>query len=96
VGMLSAMNTGFLGLADAVAGDLFLVIGALGMSIFVGWAMKADLAHELAQGAGERFARFIPGVVFLVRYVLPPVIAIVLWVSLNETWVAIVEFMAGG
>jgi len=96
VGLLSAMNTDFLGLADAIAGDLFLVIGALGMSIFTGWAMKVDLATELARGAGEGFKRFIPMVVFLIRFVLPPVIAVVLWFAVQDTWMAIVGFMAGG
>ncbi len=96
VGIFSALNTDFLGLADAIAGDLFLVIGALGLSIFVGWAMKADLATELARGAGEGFTRFIPGVVFLVKFVLPPVIAFVLWFALQDSWAAVVGFFGGG
>jgi neurotransmitter:Na+ symporter, NSS family len=95
-GLGSALNTDFLGLVDAIAGDLFLVIGALGMSIFVGWAMKADPATELARGAGERFKKTIPLILFLVRYVLPPVIAFILWFALRDTWAAIAAFMGGG
>lgn len=95
-GLFSAVNTDFLGLADAVAGDLFLVIGALGMSVFVGWAMKADPATELTRGAGEGFKAVVPTVVFLIRFVLPPVIAFILWFALRDTWAAIVGFMGGG
>jgi len=96
VGLLSARDIDFLGLADAIAGDLFLVVGAFCMSLFVGWFIKADPAEELARGAGEGFKRFIPLVIFLIRYVLPPVIAIVLFFALQDTWAAITGFIAGG
>ncbi len=94
-GILSALSTDLLGLIDAIAGDLLLVIGALGTAVFVGWAMKADPAEELARGAGERFKATIPAVVFLIRFVLPPVIAFVLFFAVIDTWGAIVDFMAG-
>lgn len=94
-GLFSAISTDFLGLADAIAGELLLVLGALGMAIFVGWAMKADPAEELARGAGERFKRTIPAVIFLIRFVLPPIIAFVLFFSVINTWGAIVAFMTG-
>ncbi len=91
-GLFSAFNTDVLGLVDQVAGDLFLVIGALGMSIFVGWFMKEDTAAELARGAGEGFKAVIPTVLFLVRWVLPPVIAFVLWFAMGDALAAIGDF----
>jgi neurotransmitter:Na+ symporter, NSS family len=96
VGVLSALSTDLLGLIDQIAGDLFLVMGALGMSIFVGWAMKEDPGIELRRGAGPTFAKIIPAVVFLIRFVLPPVIGIVLIFSLQDAWGAITGFLAGG
>jgi len=94
-GLFSAFSTDVLGLVDQVAGDLFLVIGALGMSILVGWFIREDTAAELAKGASPGFARFIPAVMFLVRWVLPPVIAFVLWFAAIDAWNAVVDFFAG-
>jgi len=94
-GLFSATSTDFLGLTDAIAGDLFLVIGALGMSIFVGWFMtKGTPVEELQKGAGPTFAKLVPAVLFLIRFVLPPVIAFVLYFAVQDTWGAIQEFMA--
>ena len=94
-GLFSAFNTDVLGLVDAIAGDLFLVIGALAMSIFVGWVMKADPVEELRRGAGKRFHAVIPFVVVLIRFVLPPVIAVILFFALQDTWGAVTGFFAG-
>ena len=96
VGIFSALNTDFLGLVDAIAGDLFLVLGGLAMAIFVGWIMKADPAQELARGAGEGFKVIIPTVLFLIRFVLPPVIAVVLFFSLQNSWTEVRAFFGLG
>ncbi len=92
-GLVSALDTDTLGLVDKIAGELFLVIGALGMSIFVGWVMK-DPAVELMKGAGDRFRTVVPAVMILIRFVLPPVIAIVLYFSIVESIAAVRAFMA--
>ena len=94
-GLFSAFNTDVLGLVDQVAGDLFLVIGAFFMAIFVGWFMKEETAAELAKGAGEGFKTVIPTVLFLVRWVLPPVIAFVLWFAIGDAWAAVADFFGG-
>ena len=95
-GLLSAVSLDVLGLVDQVAGDLFLVLGALGLSIFVGWFMKVNPATELARGARPGLVRVIPAVLFLVRFVLPPVIAVVLLFSIRDAWDAFGAFFAGG
>lgn len=92
-GILSATSLDVLGLVDQIAGDLFLVLGALMMSIFVGWFMKADPAQELRRGAGPILAPVVPAVVSLVRFVLPPVIAIVLVFSVRDAWAAFRAFL---
>lgn len=95
-GLFSAMSLDFLGLMDAVAGDLFLVVGALAMSIFVGWFMlRDDAADELRAGAGETFGRFVPAILFAVKWILPPVIAFVAWHAVQEVWGEVVAFFAG-
>jgi neurotransmitter:Na+ symporter, NSS family len=83
-GLLSASSLDILGLMDQIAGELLLVVGALGTSIFVGWVMR-DPFQELAMGASPRLQTYFPAVRFLVRYVLPPVIGVVLWVQIQTT-----------
>jgi len=95
-GILSATSLDVLGLVDQVAGDLFLVIGAFFMAIFVGWIMKDAAGEELARGADERFRPLIPMILLLVRYVLPPVIGLVLFFSIRDAWTAVAAFLGGG
>ena len=95
-GILSATSLDVLGLVDQVAGDLFLVIGAFFMAIFVGWVMKDTAGEELARGADERFRPLIPIILLLVRYVLPPVIGLVLFFSIRDAWAAVTAFLGGG
>ncbi|BBM73416.1 sodium-dependent transporter [Rhodothermus marinus] len=68
----------FLSIMDAIWGNLALALGALLISIFVGWVWGADrAAEELRQGS-----RVGPGLVrvwqFFIRYVCPVVIFIIL------------------
>jgi len=93
-GLLSANSLDILGLVDQFAGELFLAVGALGMSIFVGWFMK-DPITELARGAAPGFQAVIPTALVLVRYVLPPVIAVVVWFQIVAT-IEVVRVTFGG
>jgi len=93
-GLLSANSLDILGLVDQFAGELFLAVGALGMSIFVGWFMK-DPITELARGAAPGFQAVIPTALVLVRYVLPPVIAVVVWFQILAT-IEVVRVTFGG
>jgi SNF family Na+-dependent transporter/pimeloyl-ACP methyl ester carboxylesterase len=92
-GLASALNTDLLGLVDQIAGDLFLVLGALFMSIFVGWFNRPESTAELAAGASPRSRTAIPMVAFLVRWVLPPVIAFVLWFAVQDARAEIGAFL---
>ena len=83
-GLIPAMSQGALGLIDQVAGNLLVVAGALGMSLAVGWAMK-DPVSELADGASPFFRRVAPGAIFTLRYLVPPLTAWILWISLRQT-----------
>jgi neurotransmitter:Na+ symporter, NSS family len=95
-GLVSATSVDVLGLVDQLAGDLFLVIGAFFMSIFVGWVMKSDPAEELARGASPGFRAVLPAALFAIRFVLPPVIGIVLFFSFRDAWAAFQAFLQGG
>jgi len=93
-GLLSASSLEILGFVDQIAGELLLVVGALGTSVFVGWVMREPF-QELEVGASPRFQPAFPYLRFLVRYVLPPVIGVVLWVQIQST-IEVVRATFGG
>ncbi len=84
LGIIPAVSLGALDVMDRLAGDLFLVFGAFLIAVFVGWRMK-HAAEELATGAGPFFARLVPVWVFLLRFVIPPVLLVVLYNSVRTT-----------
>ena len=90
------MSTDLLGLLDQIAGDLFLVVGALFVSIFVGWFNRDASVLEMQAGANPRFRAAIPVAAFLARWILPPVIVFVLWFSVQDAWAEIRAFVGWG
>jgi NSS family neurotransmitter:Na+ symporter len=82
--LIAAMTTyssGLFLLADFVANDIFLILGALLMSLFVGWVWKipnfADAAGIRSPGARAMWS-------FLIRY-LAPIVILVCWVAQLKT-----------
>lgn len=84
VGLTAAMSSGALGILDKVAGELFVVIGVLGMAVLVGWWMKTP-SREIAAGSPPAVARLVPGAVFLIRFVIPPLLAVLAVVGIVDT-----------
>ena len=84
VGILPAMSSSFLGVLDKVAGEFLVVAGVLGMSFVVGWVMKDPLS-ELQEGASPLFRRIAPGAIFTIRYIVPPLVAVIAWFSVRDT-----------
>ena len=84
IGLLPALSQNALGVIDQVAGNLLVVAGALGVALAVGWAMQDPLA-ELREGASPFFRRVAPGAIFTIRYLVPPLTAWILWLSLRQT-----------
>ncbi len=84
MGVPPALSQNALGIIDQVAGNLLVVAGALATSLLVGWAMK-DPVSELLEGASPLFRRVAPGAIFTLRYVVPPLTAWILWLSLRQT-----------
>ena len=68
----------FLSHMSFVFGDISLALGALLLSIFVGWVWGADrAAAELKEGASN-FERLRPLWMFMIRYLIPLVVFIIL------------------
>ncbi|MDX1649044.1 MAG: sodium-dependent transporter [Myxococcota bacterium] len=83
LGVPAALSTPVLGVMDQIGGNLFLVFGGFLLAIFVGWAMPGAVEE-----AGEGSAA--PGLVawrWLLRLVVPVVLAGVLFYSVQRTWV---------
>ncbi|HKL88364.1 MAG TPA: hypothetical protein VJ884_05105, partial [Salinibacter sp.] len=72
--------TGFFGIMDFIWGNISLALGALLISVFVGWSWGTGRAiEELQQGSGNTFTGVAPKVwSFFLKYVCPIVIAIIL------------------
>ncbi len=81
-GILPASSQSALGIMDKLAGEIFVVAGALGSVLLAGWVLKDPLG-ELVKGASNFFARTAPGLMFVIRYLVPAFVAIVLWSSLS-------------
>jgi NSS family neurotransmitter:Na+ symporter len=81
-GILPASSQSALGFMDKLAGEIFVVAGALGSVLLAGWVLK-DPLNELVKGASGFFARTAPGLMFVIRYLVPAFVAIVLWSSVS-------------
>ncbi len=84
VGLFPALSQEALALMDKIAGELMVVSGVFAMAVLVGWRMH-DPESELRFGASPGFARLVPVAMFLLRYVIPLFLAVILWFSLSDT-----------
>ncbi len=83
IGVFAALSGDVLGVLDKVAGEFFVVVGVLGMSLFFGWRMT-EPAREVSGGVSPVIARFVPALIFLIRYVIPPLLAVLAWVAFRD------------
>jgi NSS family neurotransmitter:Na+ symporter len=93
LGVPAALDLDLLGAMDQVAGNLFLILGGLGLSLFVGWRMEDPVA-EVRQGAEG-----VPWFVLwrtLLRWVVPAVLAAVLFFSARDTIQLVLDLASGG
>jgi len=83
LGIPAALDLEWLGLMDQVAGNLFLVFGGLMLAIFVGWRMN-DPTSVVLEGATS--TAWLPAWRWLLRFVVPVILVLVLAGSLVATW----------
>ena len=82
VGLIPALNLDALGLIDRIT-EWFLAIGALGVTLFVGWRMR-DPQEEMLDGASGLFASIVPAVLVFVRFVMPLIILpVIIYTGMN-------------
>ena len=83
VGIMPANSQSVLGIMDKFASEIFVVAGALGSVLLAGWVLKDPLS-ELRTGVSSFFARIVPGLMFVIRYLAPAFITIILWFTLRD------------
>jgi NSS family neurotransmitter:Na+ symporter len=92
-GIPSALNLGFLAFADKLFGSFFLMLGGLFTAILVGYRALPDVDRELAMGLQH------PGVrrawSAAVRYLVPPVLLVVLFFGIKPLWNAFRALVGG-
>jgi len=88
LGLPAAFNTTFLGNLDAVVGQFLLMLGGLLTAILVGYRLLPQADAELAKGLPHAGLRRVWA--FLVRYVAPVVLIVVLGFLAKSTWNAVV------
>lgn len=66
-------------IADFLVANILMTIIALGFTIFAGWVMDREkFRHEFTCGGASAFnERIFPTVHFIIKFIIPPVIAIV-------------------
>ncbi|MEE8251165.1 MAG: sodium-dependent transporter [Gemmatimonadales bacterium] len=87
-GIPSAFSLNFLSAADQVVGNFLLIVGGFFTALLVGWKLLPLADAELAKGLASEKAR--KGWAMLIRYFVPPVLLIVLVVTvIPATWAAV-------
>lgn len=74
---------------DYISGNIFLPVAGMLISIFVGWYLDRHILIEEFSNNGELRARYIPIIVFILRYIAPVAIGLVL---LNQ--IGVFSFLA--
>jgi len=76
IGIPSAYNQDILGLFDKVAGEFLLVVGAFFLALLVAWRIP-DIVDEAGIGFGR--PGILKGWLYLMRFVVPIVLAVVIY-----------------
>ncbi|HWV58676.1 MAG TPA: sodium-dependent transporter [Longimicrobiales bacterium] len=95
IGFWPAMDLDILSVMDEVAGQLFLVIGALMLSVFVGWRLRDPLA-ELLVGTSPGARLWLLAWLWTLRIIVPALLLVVLWQSGRSAVASIVSLFSGG
>jgi NSS family neurotransmitter:Na+ symporter len=89
VGVFPATNLDVLGLMDKIAGELLLVAGVLVIAILAAWVLRDEMLDELSKGASPFWRSQVPRILTVLRWFVPPVVAVILFFWLKETIAAI-------
>lgn len=78
IGIPTALDLNWLTIYDSISGKVFLVLGGLLLSLFVGWRMKDPIAEAGRGAPGVRWLGFWR---MWLRYVIPLILLLILYYS---------------
>jgi NSS family neurotransmitter:Na+ symporter len=78
LGILPATSLDILGVMDAIASEVFLPLGALGLALMVGWGPPGRKIEIFMEGTRPFIRRIMGGWLWTVRLAVPPLIVLVL------------------
>lgn len=84
VGLVPALSLDALAAIDQIAGQVMVVTGVLAMGVLVGWVMRSPDAEWL-DGASPLFRRVVPLAKGIIRYVMPPLMLLILILVIRDT-----------
>jgi neurotransmitter:Na+ symporter, NSS family len=87
IGPASSLNV--LGAFDAVASEVFLPLGGLGLAMLVGWGPPSKRIEAFAEGASPFVRSIMGGWVWTLRVIVPPFLVVVLYYNIPVAWEAI-------
>jgi len=85
-GVPSAMNLNFLAFVDKLVGTFLLMVGGLCTAVLVGYRALPQTKAELAIGMDNEGLRNTWAVI--VKYVVPPILVVVLFFGIKPVWTA--------
>jgi len=95
IGIAPALDTDALGIMDKIAGEMLLIAGGLVLALLAGWRLRAEVQEELEAGASPPWRRQVARIILVLRWVVPPIVAVVLFFSLRETIATVSGFFVG-
>jgi neurotransmitter:Na+ symporter, NSS family len=78
LGILPATSLDILGAMDAIASEVFLPLGALGLALLVGWGPPSRNLEAFLEGTTPGIRRLMVGWLWTLRVAVPPFIVLVL------------------
>ncbi|MGM0398721.1 MAG: sodium-dependent transporter [Halobacteriota archaeon] len=89
VGIPTAIDLTWLDVYDLFANNILLILGGLLMSLFIGWVYAEEGVDELTKGGPSK--AIATGWLWVVRVVIPVVLAYTLYLGATEYWAFLME-----
>jgi neurotransmitter:Na+ symporter, NSS family len=95
LGILPATSLDILGVMDAIASEVFLPLGALGLALLVGWGPAGRNIEAFAEGTSPTIRGLMGGWLWILRIAVPPFIVLVLIQTIPAAARAVSALTAG-
>jgi neurotransmitter:Na+ symporter, NSS family len=95
LGILPALDLMWLDVFDTITGNVFLPLGGLLIAILVGWRLP-NAVEMVGRGASPGMARMLQGWRWTLAFVVPPLLVLVLWNTVQVAWGTLSGIFAGG